>query len=223
MNNSLQLNVVLDFLIDLQDNNNREWFEQNRAVYQNAKEQFEELINQVIVELRASEDLGNLTAKDCVMRIYRDVRFSKDKSPYRTHFAATIAAGGKKSPRMPYYLHIAPQDQSFLAGGLYAPTGEQLAKFRATIDHNAKPFKAVINTKLFKHLFGELSGETLKTAPQGYDRDHPEIELLRLKQVVATHPVLDKSILAPTFSAHVVETFTGLKPFLDYLNKILLL
>ncbi|MBW4581440.1 MAG: DUF2461 domain-containing protein [Tildeniella nuda ZEHNDER 1965/U140] len=219
MSNAINLKPVLDFLIQLQDNNDRAWFEQHRASYENAKTQFEQLVDEVIAEFRAIEDLGNITAKDCVMRIYRDVRFSKDKSPYRTHFAASIAAGGKKSSRMPYYLHLAPQNQSFLAGGLYMPTAAQLTRFRKTIDHDAKPFKALLNHKTFKQWFGELSGEKLKTAPQGYARDHKEIELLRLKQVIATHPVSDEAVLAATFPAQMIEIFSGLKPLLDYLNR----
>lgn len=218
MGNAVNLKPVLDFLVQLQDNNDRDWFEQNRAVYQTAKEQFEQFVDEVIAEFRAIEDLGNLTPKDCVMRIYRDVRFSKDKSPYRTHMAASIAAGGKKSSRMPYYLHIAPHDQSFLAGGLYMPTAAQLTRFRETIDHDAKPFKTLLNHKTFKQLFGELSGEKLKTAPQGYPRDHKEIQLLRLKQVIATHPLSDEAVLAATFPTQIIETFSGLKPLLDYLN-----
>ncbi|XGV99102.1 MAG: DUF2461 domain-containing protein [Leptolyngbya sp. BL-A-14] len=212
------LQPVLDFLVQLEDNNDRGWFEQHRATYENARAQFEQLVDHVIANLRAIEDLGPITAKDCVMRIYRDVRFSKDKSPYRTHFAASIAAGGRKSPRMPYYLHLAPHNQSFLAGGLYMPTSAQLTRFRETIDHNAKPFKAILNHKTFKQLFGELSGEKLKTAPQGYTRDHPDIELLRFKQVIATHPLTDEAVLANNFPDRIMETFTGLKPLLDYLN-----
>lgn len=215
---AINLQPVLDFLVQLENNNERAWFEQHRDAYESAKAQFEQLVDEVIAAFRAIEDLGNITAKDCVMRIYRDVRFSKDKSPYRTHFAASIAAGGKKSVRMPYYLHIAPHNESFIAGGLYMPTSAQLTQFRETIDHNAKPFKTLINNKTFKHLFGELSGEKLKTAPQGYVRDHPEIELLRLKQVTAAHPLSDEAVLAATFSAQIIEVFTGLKPLLDYLN-----
>ncbi len=217
-NTDINLKPVLDFLAQLQENNSRDWFEQHRAAYQNAKAQFESLVAQVIEELRAIEDLGDITAKDCVMRIYRDVRFSKDKAPYRTNMAAAIAAGGKKSPHMPYYLHLAPHNESFLAGGLYMPTGAQLAKFRETIDHNAKPFKALINHKTFKHWFGELSSEKLKTAPQGYARDHPEIELLRLKQVIATHPLSDEALLGNALASQIIEIFRGLKPLLDYLN-----
>ena len=218
MDDAIDLKPVLDFLSQLDDNNDRQWFEQNRVAYQTAKAQFESLVDRVIAALQAIEDLGDITAKDCVMRIHRDVRFSKDKSPYRTNMAAAIAAGGKKSPRMPYYLHIAPHNQSFLAGGLYMPTSEQLTRFRAIIDHDAKSFKALLKRQTFKQLFGELSGEKLKTAPQGYTRDHKEIELLRLKQVVATHPLSDEAVLAVTLPAQIVETFTGLKPLLDYLN-----
>lgn len=218
MNNSVNLKPALDFLTQLEANNDRTWFEQHRAEYEEAKRQFEDLVNRAIAEFRASEDLGDITAKDCVMRIYRDVRFSKDKSPYRTHFGASIAAGGKKSPRMPYYLHLAPRNQSFIGGGLYMPTGEQLAKFREAIDENAKPFKAIVNAKSFKQLFGELSGEKLKTAPQGYSREHPEIELLRLKQVLAIHPLSDEVVLADAFPSHIIQVFRGMKPLLDYLN-----
>ena len=205
---AINLQPVLDFLVQLENNNDRAWFEQHRDAYEGAKAQFEQLVDQVIAEFRAIEDLGNITAKDCVMRLYRDVRFAKDKSPYRTHFAAVIAAGGKKSSRMPYYLHLAPHDQSFIAGGLYMPTSAQLPLSR-NIDHNAKPFKTLINHQTFKPLFGELSGEKLKTAPQGYARDHPEIALLRLKQVTATHPLADEAVLAATFPAQIMEVLLG--------------
>ena len=219
MGNAINLKPVLDFLVLLQENNNRDWFEQNRAAYQEAKAQFEHLVNQMIAEFRAIEDLGDITAKDCVMRIFRDVRFSKDKAPYRAHLAASIAAGGKKSSRMHYCLHLAPCDQSFIAGGLYMPTATQMARFRELIAQDAEPLKELLNHKTFKHLFGELSGEKLKTAPQGYDRDHPEIELLKLKQVMATHPLSDETVLAASFLTQTVETFIGLKPLLDYLNE----
>ena len=220
MDNAINLQPALDFLVQLQENNDRGWFEQNREAYQAAKAQFGHLINQVIAEFRAIEDFGDITAKDCMMRIYRDVRFSNDKSPYRTHLAASITSGGKKSARMPYYLHLAPHNQSFIAGGLYMPTTVQLAQFRETIDHNAKPFKALVSQQSFKHLFGELSGEKLKTAPQGYSRDHPEIELLRLKQVIAVHPLSDQAVLSATLHDQIIESFRELKPFLDYLNGL---
>jgi uncharacterized protein (TIGR02453 family) len=219
MGNMSNLTPVLDFLSRLQEYNNRAWFEENRATYQAAREQFETFIDGVIDALRAVDDLGDLTAQDCVMRIYRDVRFSKDKSPYRTNMAASIAPGGRKSSRLPYYLQVAPQGQSFIAGGLYMPSPAQLARFREAIDRDVAPLKAVLNDKKFKRYFGTLGGDKLKTAPQGYPRDHAEIELLRLKQAVALHPLSDETVVSATFPAYVVKVFTALKPFLDYLNK----
>jgi uncharacterized protein (TIGR02453 family) len=134
---------------------------------------------------------------------------------------ATIATGGKKSTSLGYHLHMQPHDETLVAGGLYMPTPEQLARFRMAIDQDAAPFKDIINDKEFKKYFGTLGGEKVKTVPQGYTRDHPEIELLRFKQVVVVHHLSDEMVLSPRFSRHVIETFTAMKPFLDYLNGIL--
>ena len=222
MSNELDLKPVFDFLNGLQKNNNRIWFEKNRSDYENAKATFESFVDELIVGFGKIEDLKGVTAKDCIMRIYRDVRFSKDKSPYRTNMGAMIASGGKKSARLGYYLHLAPHNESMMAGGLYQAETGQLNKFRSAIDRNAQPFKAIINDKKFRQYFGTLDGEKLKTAPQGYDRDHPEIELLRLKQIVAIHHVSDEKVFSPRFSAHVLDTFTVMKPFLDYLNSVII-
>ena len=221
MSNELDLKPVFDFLSGLQRNNNKIWFEENRSDYENAKAIFESFVDELIVRFGKVEDLKDVTAKDCIMRIYRDVRFSKDKSPYRTNMGAMIAAGGKRSARMGYYLHLAPHTESMIAGGLYQPETSQLNKFRSVIDRDARPFKAIINDKKFRQYFGSMDGEKLKTAPQGYDRDHPEIELLRLKQIVAIHHLTDEIVLSPKFSGHVVNVFTAMKPFLDYLNSVI--
>jgi uncharacterized protein (TIGR02453 family) len=217
----IDLKPVLDFLSGLKQNNNKAWFEEHRAAYDTARTHFENFVDQLISEYGRIEDLGGITARDCIMRIYRDVRFSKDKSPYKTNMSATIAPGGKKSTSLGYYLHIQPHDETMIAGGLYMPTPEQLARFRAAIDRNAAPFKAIITDKEFKKYFGMLDGEKVKTVPQGYGRDHPEIELLRFKQVVVVHRSSDEMVLSSKFSTHVIKTFTAMKPFLDYLNAIL--
>ena len=217
----LDLRPVLDFLSRLKQNNNKAWFDENRAAYDIARARFESFVDQLITEYGGIEDLGSITAKDCVMRIYRDTRFSKDKSPYKTNMSATIAPGGKKSSSLGYHLHIQPHNETLIAGGLYMPTPEQLARFRMAIDQDAAPFKAVIKDKEFQKYFGTLEGEKVKTVPQGYTRDHPEIELLRFKQVVVVHRLSDEVVLSPTFSAHAIKTFTAMKPFLDYLNAIL--
>jgi uncharacterized protein (TIGR02453 family) len=221
MNEPADLKPVLDFLTGIQKNNNRPWFENNRPAYELAREQVELLINQVIAGFGTVEDLGGITAKDCVMRIYRDLRFSKDKSPYKRSMAASIGPGGRRSTRLAYYLHIEPPNASVIAGGLYAPDSARITRFREAIDRNAGPFKKVVNTAVFKQIFGTVQGEKLKTAPKGYDREHPEIELLCLKEVVAIQRLTDAQVLSPKFSAHVIQAFTAMKPFLDYLNSVI--
>ena len=221
MDDHIDLKPVLDFLSRLQKNNNKTWFEGNRPAYEKAKEQFEAFVDQLIIGLGSVEDLGGITAKDCVMRIYRDIRFSKDKSPYKLSMSASIGPGGKKSTRLTYYLHIEPPGASIIAGGLHAPDSAQITKFREAIDRDAKPFKDVVNNKAFKHNFGAVEGEKLKTSPKGFDRDHPEIELLRLKEVVAVQRLTDAKVLSPNFNGHVIDTFTAMKPFLDYLNSVI--
>jgi len=219
--NKVDLKPTFVFLNNLKQHNNKAWFDANRADYEVAKAGFENLVDQLIGEYGKTEDLGGITAKDCVMRIYRDVRFSKDKSPYKTNMSASITPGGKKSSSLGYHLHLQPQGESLIAGGLYMPTPEQLAKFRMAIDRDADTFKTIINAKGFKSYFGALEGEKVKSTPQGYARDHSEIELLRFKQVVVAHRLSDEMVLSPQFSAHAIKTFTAMKPFLDYLNTIL--
>lgn len=218
MSNSIDLKPVLEFLSKLEKNNHKAWFDKNRATYEIAKGRFETFVDRVIGEFGVVEDLTGVAAKDCVMRIYRDIRFSKDKSPYRTSMGASIAPGGRKSSRLPYHLHLQPHGESLIAGGLYMPTPAQLAKFREAVDHDARLLKTVLNDNEFKRYFGTVGGETVKTAPQGYTRDHPEIELLRLKQVVAVRHLSDETVLSSNFPSHVVKAFTALKPFLNYLN-----
>ena len=211
---------VLEFLSELEKNNARPWFDEHRSEYQLAKELFEELVNQVIAEYRSVEDFGGITAKECVMRIFRDLRFSKDKTPYRTSMGASIAAGGRKSGRMAYYLHLEPHNRSMVAGGLHLPEPEQINRFRVAVVRNPSAFKSIITNSAFKQYFGSLQGERLKTAPKGFVPDHPEIELLRLKEVVAIHALPDAVVLSDGLTSYIVKAFTALKPFLDYLTDL---
>jgi len=213
---------TLEFLKGLKYNNNREWFLNNQSAYKDAKNNFESFVQDVINGITLFDPImKGLEVKSCVYRINRDIRFSNDKSPYKRSMAASIGPGGKKSTRLTYYLHIEPPDASMIAGGLHTPDSSQIIKFREAVDRNAKPFKEVINNKVFKQTFGDIQGEKLKTAPKGYDRDHPEIELLRLKEVVAIEHLTDAQVLSPKFGDHVIETFTVMKPFLDYLNSVI--
>ena len=220
MSTDLDLHSILRFLAALAKNNNRPWFQAHRSDYERAKGIFEDLVEELVLRLGAIEDMHGVTAKDCVMRIYRDVRFSKDKSPYKRGFSASIGPGGRKSYRFHYYLHLEPHNESMIAGGLHEPESAQLNGFRTAISRDALKFKAVVSEKTFKRYFGEVEGERLKTAPQGYDRDHPEIDLLRLKGVVAIHRLMDKDVLAPHFANHAIKVCTAMKPFLDYLGSV---
>ena len=217
-----RLKPALDFLLALQANNNKPWFQSHRADYDVACQCFEGYIDDFIQEFRTIEDFENLSAKDCVFRIYRDVRFAKDKSPYKPNMAASVALGGKHSLRAPYYIHLKPPDESFLAGGTYMPTPDQLAAVRRAIDHDPGRLKAVLSSKPFKKYFGSLSGEKLKTPPRGYAGDHPAIELLKYKQFIADHALTDRDVLSPRLLSHTVEVFAALKPLLDFLNDAVL-
>jgi uncharacterized protein (TIGR02453 family) len=212
------LQPTLDFLLALQKHNTKPWFDAHRAEYQTAKQHFADFVDAFIDEFRSVEDFADLSAKDCLFRINRDVRFSKDKSPYKSNMGAPVALGGKHSIRAPYYIHIEPPDKSFLAGGVYAPTPDQLAALRRSIDRDPKPLQAAINDRAFKKYFGTLSGEKLKTPPRGYAADHPEIELLKHKQFITIHNLSDKEVLSPRVLSHTVEVMAALKPLLDWLN-----
>src|SRR5581483_11322518 len=221
MKPSVNLTPVLTFLGDLEKNNNKAWFDANRARYEQARAHFEEFVQLLIAEINTFDDLGALSAKECIFRINRDIRFSKDKSPYKTNFGALISPGGKKSSRQGYYMHLAPHNQSFVAGGLYMPSSEQLTKFRQAIDRDAAPFKKIIRAKNFVQSFGPLEGANLATAPKGYAQDHPEIELLRLKEVTIGGRLSDQEILAPDVVQHTARLFKTMKPFLKYLDSVL--
>lgn len=219
------LKPALDFLSQLKAHNNKAWFDAHRAEYDLARRRFEDFIEIVIDEFRPVEDFENLTPKDCLFRINRDVRFSADKSPYKINFGASLALGGKHSRRMPYYIHLQPGDQSLLAGGLYMPTPEQIGRVRAAIAANSTPLRKLLRAKTFVEYFGVVTDETegrLKTAPKGYDRDHPDIDLLQFKQWAVMHPLTDKQVLSPDLLPYTIKVFKALKPLNDWLNSILL-
>lgn len=221
MSQPADLKSVLSFLRGLRVHNNRAWFEKNRPAYEAAKAEFEAFVDGLIGVFGESESLGSLRAKDCVSRIYRDIRFSADKSPYRTDMSAHIAPGGRKSSRLGYYLHLAPEGGTMVAGGLYMPEADQLAKFRRAVERSAPRLKRIAAAPDFKRYFRALEGEKLKTAPKGYPADHAEIDLLRFKQILVVHHVSDTLVMSAKFPAHVVKVCRPMKPFLEYLNEAL--
>ncbi|CAN5221974.1 DUF2461 domain-containing protein [soil metagenome] len=214
--------ITFNFLKQLQNNNNREWFEKNRKNYLEAKVKFEEFVSEILKELEKFENLGDLTAKQCIFRINRDIRFSSDKTPYKRNMSAAFALGGKKSPYHPYYLHIEPGGKSFLGGGLYDPDKEKLTKVRQEIDYNKETLIEIIENREFKKYFTGISGEKLKTAPKGYPKDHPDINLLKFKQYIIIHQLNNGQILDENFSNLIIDVFKVMKPFLDWLNFVII-
>lgn len=179
------------------------------------------LIGGLIHQIGEFENLTGVQVKDCNYRIARDVRFSSDKSPYKTWLSASFSEGGRKANRMDYYLHIQPDGESFLGGGMYAPTSEHLARYRQEVDYNAAELKAIIHDPAFRASFGEAEGTSLKTMPKGYAKDHPEIELLRRTQLFFWHKFPDAEVMATNFPERVTAQCRVLKPFLDFMNVLL--
>lgn len=213
---------TLQFLKELKKNNDRDWFNNHKSRYEKAKQEFEQFIDELIQSIAAFDpSIAHQTVKNCVFRIYRDVRFSKDKSPYKTNFGAHITAAAKKSEihsRAGYYIHLEP-GESMLAGGAYLPKGDWLNAIRKEIDENASELKKILNSKTFRKYFGEIEGEKLKTSPRDYPADHPEIELLRYKSFLAVHRPDDDQVLSGDFLQHCVRVFEALFPFDQFLNK----
>jgi uncharacterized protein (TIGR02453 family) len=212
---------TFQFLKELKKHNNRDWFNKNKSRYEEANNEFKEFVGKLIGEVAKFEKgVANLEPKDCVFRIYRDVRFSKDKSPYKTHFGAHIIAGGKKAEEMRagYYMHISP-GECFLAGGAHMPPSEWINAIRKEIHYNAKELKKIINHKDFKKYFGKITGEKLSSVPRGYDKTHPEIELLKHKSLLAVHNMKESQVTAKDFLSHATKVFKAMQPFDKFLNQ----
>lgn len=209
---------VLQFLNDLAANNSRDWMESNKPHYQKVKKEFEEVVTGLIKGIAGFDpEIGNIKPKDCLFRINRDVRFSNDKSPYKTNFGAAIAADGKKTTGALYYCHIQPGN-SFLAGGIYMPPADILAKIRQEIDYNPEELKQIVDRSEFSSVWGAITGDELKTAPKGYPKDHPNIDLIRKKSFVVVKSVSDAELKKKDFVANAINHFKLLYPFNQYLS-----
>ena len=208
------------FLKDLKNNNTREWFTDNKPRYEEAKANFEEFVAELIQKISKFDPaIGELVAKKTIFRIHRDVRFSKDKSPYKINMGAHLSAHRSKvHDRAGYYLQLQPGN-TFLAGGAYDPGNPWITQIRKEIDYNTKEFKKLINSASFKKHFGEIHGEQLKTAPKGFPKDHPELDLLKYKSYLVMNKVPDKVATSNDFMKHCATVFKAMKPFDDFLNR----
>jgi len=213
---------TLKFLKDLKANNVKEWFDAHRTIYDGARADFTNLVATVIEQYgKQDEAIASLQAKDCLFRINRDVRFSKNKAPYKTNFGASIARGGKKSIYAGYYIHIEPGNESFAGGGLWMPEAEELKKVRQEIDYNITAFEPLVTAPAFKAMYGGLyTGEDSKLSrpPKGYDDTNPAIEYLKLKSFIALHPLKDTELTDKGLLSTILQAFSALHPLVDFLN-----
>jgi uncharacterized protein (TIGR02453 family) len=213
------LRLTLDFLRELRENNTKSWFDAHRDEYEAARGAFTTFVTTLLENVAAIEDFGTVRAADCIFRLNRDVRFAADKSPYKTSMGAVLAKGGRKPIGHAYYVHIQPDDESFVAGGFWAPTPQQLDRVRHSIDRNATALRAVLRDPQFIRYFGAMKGEQVKSAPQGYPKDHPAIDLLRYKQLMATHSLTDAVVQSEGIVAETLAVCNALKPFVTCVHE----
>jgi uncharacterized protein (TIGR02453 family) len=214
--------ATLKFLRDLKKNNNKPWFDAHRPQYESAKKDFEVFIQEVITKHGKNDpDIKDMLAKNCLFRINRDVRFSKDKSPYKSNMGAYISKGGKKSPYSGYYFHCEP-GQSFIGGGIWQPEPDKIKKVRQEIDYNWDEFKKIIGSKKFKSIYEDLStGDemSLSKVPQGFEKDNPAAKYLKLKSWVAMRDIKDADLTSKGLLKLTLDTFETLLPLLRFLNR----
>lgn len=214
--------LILNFLNDLKENNHREWFLSNKENYNDAKQEFIEFIENVlkIVE-KKSKPYGEIDASKCLFRINRDVRFSQNKSPYKTNFGASLNIYGKKSLKAGLYIHI-ESGGSFVGGGLYMPPADILYKVRQEIDYNFDSFSKIIKQKDFVAQYDSIDmSDTLKNPPKGFDNENPAIAYLKLKSFVAIAHFSDKEILNKDFTSQAAAKLNALLPLIEFLNNSL--
>ena len=214
----MDLQNSFQFLIDLKFNNNRPWFNENKERYLNAKKEFDAFIDELIPLLKKQDSSIDVnSAKECVFRIYRDARFSKNKDPYKTNFGAFISKGGRKSPYAGYYIHFEP-DNSFMGGGIYQPTPALLKSIRTQIFENVETYKNILNQKDFKKQFPEVQGKKLKMAPKGFPKEFEDIELLKNKHFVVSKKIENETWIEGNPQKHILKSFKTQQDFNHFLN-----
>lgn len=217
--------TTLKFLQSLKKNNSKEWFDANRKQYEIAKADFAGLIDSVIKTFgKKDPSIANLLARECVFRINRDVRFSKNKEPYKSNMGASITAGGKKIAMAGYYFHLEPGGKSFVGGGLYMAEPDKLKKVRQEIDYNWDAFSKILKNKKFKEQFGDLDkseGMSLVREPKGYEKDNPAIDYIKLKSWIGLKQIPDKALTEKELVKTITAAFEALQPMIIFLNSAL--
>lgn len=206
---------TLEFLNTLKTNNNRDWFTENKVLFTARQNEVKHFFNGILDNLKTHDEIEKLK----IFRIYRDVRFSKDKTPYKYNFSASFSRAGAQR-RGGYYVHIQPKG-SFIATGFWNPEKEDLLRIRKEWEVDTSDLLDIINQKPFKSVWGLLEGDALKTAPKGFEKDHPNISLIRKKQFIFIRKFTDKEVLQPDFAAKINHSFQTIRPFFDLMSTIL--
>ena len=210
-------NDVLNFLKKLEKNNNRDWFNDNKKEFKTLENEVKTFYNELFTLIKTHDDVDSFK----LFRIYRDVRFSKNKQPYKTHFGGSFA---RKKPELRggYYLHIQPNNESFIATGFWEPNKEDLYRIRKEIEIDASEFRDILADKNFQKYFGDkFEGDELKTAPKGFDKTHPDIDLLRKKGYIAVRNFTDEEVLSKDFIKEINNSYLALRPFFDLMSSVL--
>ncbi len=207
------------FLKGLKANNDKVWFAKNKPTFDKLKLDFEKIVSEFITAIASFDpEIGNLEPKECVFRIYKDIRFSKDKTPYKTNFGAYFVKGGRKSGMAGYYIHVEP-GECFIGGGIYMPPSPILKKLREEVHYNFDEFEKVISSKDFKTYFKEISGSKTSVMPKGFDKNFKGAEYLKFKDYTVIHNIKDDFLLSKDAFKNTLVIFKAMKPFNDFLNR----
>lgn len=207
---------VFSFFNRLDKNNNREWFTEHKAEFKELEKEVKQFYNQLYDRLNKHDQVDKLK----LFRIYRDVRFSKDKTPYKTHFGGSFH---RKKPELRggYYLHIQPNNESFIATGFWEPHKDDLFRIRKEFEMDASEMRKIMSANKFKEVWGELVGDELKTAPKGFDKEHENIDLIKKKMYIFTRKFTDKEVTSNDFINTVDDSFKAIRPFFNYMSDVL--
>jgi uncharacterized protein (TIGR02453 family) len=207
---------VFSFFNRLEKNNNREWFAEHKKEFKELEKEIKQFYNQVFQQLNTHDEVDKLK----IFRIYRDVRFSKDKTPYKTHFGGSFH---RKKPELRggYYLHIQPNNESFIATGFWEPHKDDLLRIRKEFEMDASEMRKIMSDKKFKSTWGELVGDEVKTAPKGFDKEHENIDLIKKKMYIFTRKFTDKEVTSNGFINTVDDSFKAIRPFFNYMSDVL--
>ena len=207
---------VFDFLKKLEKNNDRDWFNDHKKEFKTVEAEVKSFYNAIFEKLNSHDDVDKVK----IFRIYRDVRFSKNKAPYKTHFGGSFNRT-KPYLRGGYYFHIQPNNESFIATGFWEPSKEDLLRIRKEFEMDDQEMRAILINESFNAIWGDFVGDELKTAPKGFDKDHPAIDLIRKKQFIFTKKFTDKEVMSEDLLENIDNAFKAIRPYFNYMSDVL--